>query len=174
MQDSHRFSIFEADESALSAYIELLEEAAAWLWARGVRQWRPGEHLAAADNLRALLENGVLILAQADDRPAGGCLLTHHAPACWPDAPACWPDAPDDAMYLSGLVAARWAAGQELGGRILDEAMRAVRRRGKGRLRLDCWDGNAFLKRYYRAQKFMDIGSVRESDYWVRLFERRS
>ena len=164
--DKMTFFISEADESALSAYLGLLEEAAAWLWARGVHQWQPGEHSAARSELLAKLRRGVLIMALADDRPAGGCLLAH-------DAPACWPDAPDDALHLSGLVVARWASGRDLGGRILDEAMRAVRRRGKARLRLDCWDGNGFLKQYYRAQGFQDNGRVKESDYWVRLFEKR-
>ncbi len=157
--------ISEADQTRLDAYIDLLEEAAAWLWARGVRQWRPGEHRAACSDLLAQLRSGALILAAEEQRLAGGCLLTEIAPACWPDAPA-------DALYLSGLVVARWAAGRDLGGMILDEAMRVVRRRGKARLRLDCWDGNEFLKTYYRAHGFQDLGRVQEEDYWVRLFEQ--
>jgi len=159
------FSIFEAPSSRLDAYIALLEEAAAWLWARGVRQWRPGEHRAARAQLLSLLHRGCLILAQEKGRLAGGCLLTEIAPVCWPDAP-------EDALYLSGLVVSRWAAGRDLGGRILDEAMQAVRRRGKKRLRLDCWDGNAFLKQYYLDRGFSDRGRVREATYWVRLFQR--
>ncbi len=158
--------IVEAFEDRLDAYIELVEEAAAWLWARGVRQWRPGEHRAARPELLTKLRRGVLILATKGGALAGGCLLTEITPSCWPDTS-------DDALYLSGLVVARWAAGRDWGGRILDEAMRAAQRRGKARLRLDCWDGNGFLKQYYRAQGFQDKGRVKESDYWVRLFERR-
>ncbi len=157
--------IYQADESRLDAYIDLLEEAAGWLWAKGVRQWRPGEHRAARSDLLAQLQRGCLILAEMDGKLAGGCLMTEIAPACWPDTP-------EDACYLSGLVVARWAAGQDLGGRILDEATEAARRRGLARLRLDCWDGNDFLKGYYRARGFKDLGRVQEEDYWVRLFER--
>jgi len=158
-------NIFEASADRLDAYIELVEEAATWLWARGVHQWRPGEHRAASARLLARLESGCLILAEQDGRLAGGCLLTEAAPACWPDTP-------DDAMYLGGLVVARRAAGQDLGGQILEEAMQALLRRGKTRLRLDCWDGNEFLKTYYREQGFRDMGRAQEEDYWVRLFER--
>jgi hypothetical protein len=50
--------------------------------------------------------------------------------------------------------------------------MQALLRRGKTRLRLDCWDGNEFLKIYYREQGFRDMGRAQEGDYWVRLFER--
>jgi len=152
-------------EKYLDAYIELLEEAAAWLWARDVHQWRPGEQRAARGELLAKLRQGALILVEQEGRLAGGCLLTEVRPAVWPDDPA-------DAFYLSGLVVARWAAGQNLGAKILDEAMTAARQRGKKRLRLDCWDGNEFLKGYYRARGFRDLGRVQEEDYWVRLMER--
>jgi hypothetical protein len=55
---------------------------------------------------------------------------------------------------------------------LLDEAILVAQRRGKARVRLDCWDGNEFLKRYYRARGFHDLGRAQEADYWVRLFER--
>ena len=103
------FVIREAGGEYLNAYIALLEEAAAWLWSKGVRQWRPGEHHAARSALQLRVESGALILAFDGERPAGGCLLAASAPACWPDAPA-------KTMYLSGLVAARFAAGEDLGG----------------------------------------------------------
>ena len=157
--------LFQSDATRLDAYIDLLEEAAEWLWAKGIHQWRPGAHRAARPKLLAQLQRGCLILAEADGRLAGGCLLTEVAPAVWPDTAT-------DALYLSGLVVARWAAGQDLGARILDAAGEAVRRLGKARLRLDCWDGNEFLKAYYRARGFRDMGRTQENDYWVRLFER--
>ncbi len=157
--------IREATASELDAYIDLLEDAAVWLWEKGIHQWRPGEHRAARAELLAQLQRGCLILAEMDGRLAGGCLLAEIAPACWLDAPA-------DACYLSGLVVARWAAGQDLGGRILDAAGDVARSRGKARVRLDCWDGNEFLKGYYRARGFTDMGRAREHDYWVRLFQR--
>jgi len=50
--------------------------------------------------------------------------------------------------------------------------MQALLRRGKTCLRLDCWDGNSFLKAYYRERGFRNMGRAQEGDYWVRLFER--
>ena len=164
-ENRSRPQIYEASASELDDYIDLVEEAAAWLWAKDIRQWRPGEHRAARSHLLNQLQHGCLILAAKDGRLAGGCLLTETAPAIWREETG-------DALYLSGLVVARWAAGQDLGSQILDAALEAARRRGKTRVRLDCWDGNEFLKRYYLARGFEDKGRVQEEDYWVRLFER--
>jgi len=55
---------------------------------------------------------------------------------------------------------------------LVDGAMQALLCRGKTRLRLDCWDGNSFLKAYYRERGFRDMGRAQEEDYRVRLFER--
>lgn len=46
-----------------------------------------------------------------------------------------------------------------------------ARERGSPRLRLDCWDGNATLRAYYRAAGFRELEAVPEHRYAVRLFE---
>jgi hypothetical protein len=43
---------------------------------------------------------------------------------------------------------------------------------GKELLRLDCWDGSAVLRRYYKALGFLELERAPEGEYWVRLFEK--
>jgi GNAT superfamily N-acetyltransferase len=74
-------------------------------------------------------------------------------------------------MYLCALAVARFAAGQGLGARIVEACARAARERGKSLLRLDCWDGNEFLKSFYRRLGFRMLEAVPEGDYFIRLFE---
>ena len=78
----------------------------------------------------------------------------------------------DDAMYVSSLVVARFAAGEGLGAELLKGCEEAVRNRGKKLLKLDCWDGNEFLKRYYRREGFRSLEAVREKGYFVGCFEK--
>ena len=43
---------------------------------------------------------------------------------------------------------------------------------GKSLIRLDCWDGNEFLKSYYQGEGFRMLEAVQEDDYFVRLYEK--
>jgi GNAT superfamily N-acetyltransferase len=83
-----------------------------------------------------------------------------------------WPESSDDCLYLSSLAVARFAAGQGLGTRIIGACDEAARKRDKSLIRLDCWDGNEFLKSYYQGEGFRMLEAVQEDDYFVRLFEK--
>ena len=83
-----------------------------------------------------------------------------------------WPDASDDCLYLSSLAVARFAAGQRLGTRTVDSCAEAARKRGKSIIKLDCWDGNEFLKSYYQGEGFRMLEAVEKDGYFVRLFEK--
>lgn len=157
-------TIVEASASSLDPFIDLLEEAGAWLWARGIRQWAPGVHRREWERLRILVERGCLVQAYREDGLVGGCLLSELGPAFWQDE--------GDALYLSALAVARSAAGRGVGARILEACAGVTSRRGRRVVRLDCWDGNDFLKCYYRRNGFEMLGAVREKDYDVRLFEK--
>jgi GNAT superfamily N-acetyltransferase len=158
-------SIAAGEPDDLAAYVELLEEAGSWLWERGVRQWEPGSNRQQAGLLRRFLESGVLVLARAGDRLAGGCILTRTPTPEW-DGRA------GDAIYLHKLVVARFAAGRALGQRLLAWSERWTASRGAPLLRLDCWDGNERLRRYYLDAGFDERESVESHGYLVRLFEK--
>lgn len=159
-----KFTIVESTEQSLDSFIVLLEQVGAWLWEKGVKQWAPGSFENNRPKLAHFVENGCLILAYQNDKLAGGCILSEINPG--------WPDSSDQAMYLNSLVVARFAAGQGLGAQIISACSPVVRERGKSVIRLDCWDGNTFLKSYYQRQGFNMLQTIPEDDYTVRLFEK--
>lgn len=149
-----------ADEAALLA---LLEAAADWLWARGVRQWAPGSFTAAAHG--TAVPGRTAYLAERNGQPAGTFALL------WDD-PDVWGVRPPDAGYLHSLAVARAYAGQHLGALLLDTAAAQVRAAGRRYLRLDCWAGNTMLRAYYTAQGFTPLGEAPVATFQVALFER--
>jgi GNAT superfamily N-acetyltransferase len=157
--------IIEAPAQSLDAYISVVEEAAEWLWHKGVKQWKPRVHRKNHEKLSNLVEHGYLILAYQGSILVGGCILSEVVPKMWSEG--------SRALYLNGLVVTRPAAGQGVGGKILNGCINVCQTRRKTFLRLDCWDGNEFLKTYYKQEGFEMLDAVREKDYWVRLFEKR-
>lgn len=162
------FTIVESPIRALDSFILLLDQVGEWLWRKGVKQWAPGIHHQNREQLKQLVENGCLILAYRNKELAGGCILTEVDPG-WPDI---YTSA--EAIYLRALVVARFAAGKGLGRQIINVCTEATRNRGKSLIRLDCWEGNDFLKSYYQGEgfKMLEAIHVQAGDYFVRLFEK--
>jgi ribosomal protein S18 acetylase RimI-like enzyme len=135
-----------ADAAGLAAFVAIHEEAAGWLWARGVRQWRPGEY--ALETLeRELAAGHEVYLARRDGDPAGGFTLQ------WEDV-IVWEEQPPIAGYLHALCVRRAYAGRELGAALLAYAGQCVARAGRPWLRLDCWVGNVTLRAWYERLGF--------------------
>ncbi len=149
-----------ADEAAVPA---LLEAAATWLWGRSIRQWEPGSFSAA--------EYGVAVpgrtayLAEMGGQPVGTFALQ------WAD-PDVWGVRPPDAGYLHSLAVDRAYARRGVGALMLEAAAAQVRAAGRAYLRLDCWAGNAVLRRYYTGLGFTPCGDRYLATYSVALFER--
>src|SRR5438093_12524524 len=57
------FRSVSAQESDLGQYIDLLEEIAAWLEARGIKQWRPGSFRLSANYYAESISQGEVQLA---------------------------------------------------------------------------------------------------------------
>ena len=159
-----KFVIGEGTTESLDNFILLLDQVGEWLWDKGIKQWPPGTHQKNREKIRHLVENGCLVLAYHDQTLAGGCVLSEINPG--------WPIESDHAMYLTSLAVARFAAGKGLGTRILNACAQATRNRGKSSIRLDCWDGNAFLKSYYQREGFTMRQAIQVNDYFIRLFEK--
>jgi GNAT superfamily N-acetyltransferase len=116
--------------------------------------------------LLALARAGGLVLARSAMTLVGGCTLsTERDPA--------WGSASGSALYLHKLVASRAAAGRDVGGHILRWCEAHAAAQGVEFLRLDCWDGSAKLRSYYRAEGFTELEAAPSHGYLVRLFERR-
>ncbi|MCX4385544.1 GNAT family N-acetyltransferase [Micromonospora peucetia] len=133
------------------AVLRLLDDATAWLMARGrTGQW--GTEPASTDPRRiaqaeAWATGGGLWLATLADLPVGALVVgvaTEYVP------PATEPE-----LYVNLLVTDRAHAGAGIGGRLLAYAAQLARERGLGLLRVDCYaGGDGALVRWYERQGF--------------------
>ena len=158
--------IIEASTESLDAFITLLDEVGEWLWNKGVKQWEPGEHRKKEVQLRTLVERGCLVLAYDGDRLAGGCILSEILPGEWPEGV-------DDGLMFGSFVVARFAAGQDVGHQIIQGAIQFATKRQQPAIRLDCWEGNDFLKAYYQREGFTMLDPIHLADYSIRLLEMK-
>jgi GNAT superfamily N-acetyltransferase len=127
--------------------LAILDEAAAWLTARGIRQWP--ERWQQPWILPAI-DRGETWLALSEHTPLGTMTLSWSDPA--------WPEPHGDAGYVHQLAVRRVASG--LGSHLLAWAAQKVIGAGRGRLRLDCAASNHELRHYYEARGFVHRGDV--------------
>ena len=143
---SYELRLATADDVA--AVLGILDEAAAWLWSRGIRQWP--EYFAPRWVLPRL-EAGETWLAWSGGEAVATFTLQ------WDDR--AWSDHhDDDAGYVHRLAVRRSAGG--LGRALLDEAAAKVRDASRHFLRLDCMSANETLRAYYAALGFEPRGEV--------------
>lgn len=164
-----------AGPEALAGFIALAEAQAEWLWARGIRQWKPGSIRAEQAGLGRKLSQGWLVAAVvpgpsgAEPEIVGGCLLTRLAPPQWHGRTATAPGA----AYLERLAVARPVAGRGLSHAVVAACEDLARRHRLDALRLDCWAGNETLKALYRGLGFQEVAEQTSEGYRVTLFEKR-
>jgi len=87
-------------------------------------------------------------VAERDGALLGTYRLTEMDRIAWPEA------APDEAFYLHTLGVSRSVAASGLGNALLDHSCEITKQRGFPELRLDCWDGNVRLRRFYAEAGF--------------------
>lgn len=166
-----------AGPEALPAFIDLAEAQAVWLWARGIRQWKPGSIRGRQAELAHKLARGWLVTAvvpgpnafsQAEPDIVAGCLLTRLAPPQWQGRAATGAGA----AYLERLAVARAFAGRGLSHSVVAACADLARGHGLGALRLDCWAGNETLKALYRGQGFRTVADLTSEGHRITLFEK--
>jgi GNAT superfamily N-acetyltransferase len=147
--------ITPAETHDLARLLSFREEAAAWLRDIGSDQWsRP----YPADKLLATINAGTVFMVRDGHTTAATITLTPDAEeGLWTDAELAEPS-----LFINKLTVAREYAGQNLGGRLLDWAGDRAYRAGARWLRLDAWTTNEGLQRYYLAQGFSHVRTVRE------------
>jgi len=136
-----------AAPAQLDDVLSVLNEAAAWLHARGVSQW---PERFEPSWVEGAIGRGETWLVSVDGTLSGTVTLD------WSDP--IWSDAGDAAAYLHRMAVRRAAAG--LGAAILTWAKDAARRHGRTALRLDCVASNDRLRAYYEAAGFVHRGDV--------------
>ena len=147
-------NIVSARTEDLGRYLDLLEAVAAWLDARGIKQWSPGNVRLSAEYYAQSIKRDEVQLAFVGDELVGTLRLLLHEPLVWPDVVA------DDAVYVYNLAVKRAWADRGFGSRLLEWAGQRAASLGKTCVRLDCLADNEFLRAYYRQAGFDERGEI--------------
>ncbi|KRV47534.1 GNAT family acetyltransferase [Wenjunlia vitaminophila] len=150
--------IVNATPADLDLLVSFRTEAAEWLGALGVDQWRkpyPRELLLAS------IEAGTVFLVSDGDQVAGTVTLDQEdlEPGAWTDE-----ELKEPALYVHKLAVRRAHSGRNLGGRVLDWAGDRAACAGAHWLRLDAWTNNRKLQGYYLKQGFQHVRTVTGGD----------
>lgn len=146
--------IASAQEDDLGRYIDLLEEVADWLEARGIRQWRPGSFRLSSDYYAESIGRREVHLAFIGDELVGAFRVLMGEPIVWPDV------AEDDAVYVHTLAVRRSWGKHRFGGQMLKWAADRATHLGREFVRLDCVADNQFLANYYLQAGFEERGEI--------------
>ena len=130
--------------------VALLEAAAEWMVANGIRQWAPGEVRLA--DIEAQVDGGEWCVARSPTTVIAAFRLLLEDRTVWGH------DDDANALYVHGLVIDRGYAGTGLGAGLLRWAAGHARELGADLLRLDCVASNQRLHDYYRGQGFREVG----------------
>ena len=146
--------IVSAQVGDLTQYIELLEEIADWLEARGIKQWRPGSFRLSADYYAESIRQSEVQLAFVGDELVGTLRLLLREPIVWPDV------IEDDAVYVYNLAVRRTWGDHRLGAQMLEWVADRATSLGRRYVRLDCMADNQFLAEYYVRAGFDERGEI--------------
>jgi ribosomal protein S18 acetylase RimI-like enzyme len=164
--DLAQITVVQAQAADLVSVMEILDEAAAWLAARGIRQWPSPHPPHVWQRTAAAVQRGEVYLAYpiCDRAPVGTARMT------WTDA--YWAHDLTPAGYIHGLAIRTRLHGQHLGEQLLSWAKDHVRRTDRTFLRLDCLTQNAALCHYYETRGFRFCGQIEDQDYRANLYEQ--
>jgi GNAT superfamily N-acetyltransferase len=157
-----------AGPSDLPAVLSILNDAAAWLVAKGIKgQW---PEVWDEEYVAGKIAGGETYLAYQNEQPVATVALQ------WSDE-IMWGKQSDEAGYVHHLAVRRSQAGSGLGRQVLDWTAGQAIFRGKKYLRLDCASFNPALRDYYLRAGFSLVGA--KKGLWegfpfdVNLFEMK-
>ncbi len=143
-----------AQPEDLPRYINLLEDVAVWLEARGVAQWPVGQFELSSSYYAASIARAEVQLAFFDDELGGTLRLLPRDPVVWPEIDV------DDAFYVYNLAIGPAWVRRGLGRQLLAWAERRSASLGRQYVRLDAMADNHVLRRYYNDAGYIERGEV--------------
>ncbi|MFB9327154.1 MSMEG_1061 family FMN-dependent PPOX-type flavoprotein [Paenibacillus aurantiacus] len=154
-----------ATEADAERILHLLTEAAHWLMAKGIDQWRPSYFSLAG--IRSEMSNGnEYFLVYRDEACVGTFYMAWSDPSVWKERDNA------DSGYLHRFTVSREHAGLGIGEAMLRWASDYIARRGRGTFRLDCIADNPRLNRMYRDAGFQYVDTVHFQNGWrANLYE---
>jgi ribosomal protein S18 acetylase RimI-like enzyme len=160
------FVIAPASSVDLPVVLEILDEAAGWLLARGIRQWESPAPPSVAEEFRGFIARGLVYLAR--DPASGEVIATFRI--AW-ENDGLWRDDAASAGYLYALAVRPAHIGQGIGAAIVEWVKELFRECGRTWLRLDCIASNERLRGWYEALGFEYRAAVFAGDYALALYE---
>jgi GNAT superfamily N-acetyltransferase len=156
-------AVVQATLAEVDDVFSILNEAAQWLWDRGIPQWQPGS--IKREKYVQLAESGALWLARQNSEIVGTVTLLWSDPEIW---------GPDDgkAGYIHKLAVKRAVAGQGVSTLLLRTIESQIRAAHRSLARLDCWAGNNMLRRFYSNQGYTLLDAFVEETWEVARFEK--
>lgn len=154
-----------AQPAELSAVIAIIDEAAAWLHAKGIaKQWPSPTPPSFVEFMEKQIARGDVYLVRIDGDAIGTFRFD------WRDEEL-WINDPDGGGYVHTFAIRPCAHGKGVGAAMMAWAKQHVRERGKKYLRLDCWGENEPLKKYYAGLGFTFVKYVTEEDWTCATFQ---
>jgi ribosomal protein S18 acetylase RimI-like enzyme len=153
-EEHDALTIVSAQSDDLERYLDLLEEVAAWLETRGIRQWPRGSFRGSAAYYSQSITQQEVQLAFIGDELVATLRVLLSEPIVWPKV------VEEDAIYVYNLAVRRAWAELGLGRRLLDWASARAASLGRKHVRLDCVMDNDFLRDYYTQAGFEDRGEI--------------
>jgi len=168
---SEALEVRRASARDLDLAVDILEEAAAWVAARGQDGWVPGsfrvEDGGGRRVLREAMEADELFLAWMSGRAVATVTLQSADTVYWPNAVDL-----ADARYIHRLAVRRDATGLGIGRALLRWSEDQTASEGRPFVRLDCPARNSFLRAYYLAAGYRLRGDVTVGTFLASLFEK--
>ena len=158
-------TITPASEEELSLVMEVVDEAAQWLIAKGIQQWEsppPPDCLELFE--REIARRQVYLVRRQRRSEAIGTFRLE-----WTGAPL-WPDE-KSAGYVYNLALRPEHVGQGIGRLLIDWVKEHIRTQGRNWFRLDCIAGNDRLRRLYEELGFCYRGIGITGTYVLALYE---
>lgn len=134
-----------ATENDLQSIVDILNAGTRNKIRRGDLAWGMSDH--NPETIKTMITEGLFYLAFNDSTPAGTLALA------WQDIHM-WGNQPADAGYVQRFAVAPGYSGQNIGGQILDLALKEVEQHGRQYLRIAVPSGNPKLRVYYENHGF--------------------
>ncbi|MFZ3497236.1 N-acetyltransferase family protein [Streptomyces sp. 5.8] len=140
----------QAEEKDAGTLVALYDQAAHWMAAHGIDQWKPGQK--DPSHFRSVMREGEVWIASDGNGHAVGAYELW-----WSDEDA-WGIQPPVAGYVHRLMVEREAAPAGAGRRLLEHFERRIAKAGRERARLNCVSTNPRLVAYYQSAGYRVVG----------------
>ncbi len=149
----------------LALVMELIDEAARWLLARGIHQWEspPPPGLWAVIRREIAAERVYILTREGSDEVIGTFRLAWNGAPLWTDEA--------NAGYLYSLALRPHCIGHGIGPVVIDWLTRHFILHGKEKFRLDCIVTNKRLRTWYEELGFRYRGAATNGPYVLALYE---